>query len=371
MTIQGTMATASQAIQISRPTKLDGEVSDAIRIARVLCILFMTTVHIWPGASQVLRAEVGPGLHAIYLILIDYLGRGSVPLLSVISGFLLTRSYGRKPAGRIVMGKAQALLVPMVVWSFAVLCMILARFLLTGDASDMPVGIMGWINALFALTAPPANIPVAFLRDVFVSAVFGVIALEMSRRVPALLVVLPTALIVVEVVTGGILLLRPQIVAFYMVGLWLGTGLGRLPVPPWSLVLSVLALDTGLRHGAGFPASGDSGTGLWMSYLGRIAMSLVMWRAAVEIRRQDGGLWRLARAIEPHIFLIFCSHMIPILMVAALAGSLGLRPEDALYPLIFFGQILLIVGGGILISVLGQRNAPAFLELISGKRGGG
>ncbi|WP_395543662.1 acyltransferase family protein, partial [Neotabrizicola sp. sgz301269] len=268
------------------------EASDAIRVARVLCIIFMTTVHVWPGASEVMGADVGPVLHAFYLVLIDYLGRGSVPLLSVVSGFLLTRSLGRKSSQEMIRSKAWALLVPMVIWSALVLVLVLARALILGDGADMPHGVMGWINALFSVTAPPANIPVAFLRDVFVSAVIGIIVIGIYRQMPVLAGILLLILIPAEVGTGGLLLLRPQILVFYTIGLVLGLQIGRMPEPPWGLILLVLGLDAALRHVFGLPGSGETGIGLWMSYLGRIAMSLLMWRCALDIRYAQGGLWR-------------------------------------------------------------------------------
>lgn len=364
------MSSIPQAAQIIHPARLSREASDAIRVARVLCIMFMTTVHIWPGASRVLAADVGPALHTFYLIAIDYLGRGSVPLLSVVSGFLLTRSLGKTAPLDVIRGKAQALLVPMVIWSLAVLVLIVARAVFLGDGSDMPQGPMGWINAVFSVTAPPANIPVAFLRDVFISAVLGVALVEIARQMPPLALGLGVALIAVEVLSGGMLLLRPQILAFYMAGLFLGARVGRLPEPPWALVLMAVGLEVVLRHGMGLPSSGDGGTGLWMSYLGRIAMSLLMWRTALDIRRSEGGLWRLTRVLEPHIFVIFCSHMLTVLTVAFLGGHFGIVPEDRVYPLVFLGQFILIALVGLAISVMGRRYAPGLLAIASGKREG-
>ncbi|WP_395543698.1 hypothetical protein, partial [Neotabrizicola sp. sgz301269] len=102
---------------------------------------------------------------------------------------------------------------------------------------------------------------------------------------------------------------------------------------------------------------------------GRIAMSLLMWRCALDIRYAQGGLWRLAKGLEPHIFVVFCSHMLTVLIVAFFCRRLGLSPEDVVYPLIFLGQLALLVLVGVALSKAGQKYAPRLLALAAGKRG--
>lgn len=357
---------APSAARLS-PMSLSHETSEAIRVARVLCILSMVSVHFWPGAGKILAAPVAPALHVFYLIVIDYLGRGSVPLLSVVSGVLLTVSFSRKgdPLD-MVADKARVFLVPMVLWSAILLALFGLHALLTGSMAELPRTGMGWANALFAITAPPANLPLGFLRDVFLSAAAGIAGLTLYRRLPAAAVLLLLALVAVEVTTGGVLLLRPQILAFFVTGMLIAlAGLTDLR-PPWALVILLVAAEVGLRHGLGMRV-GEGGAELALSYLARIAMSLLMWRLALDIRARGGRPYRLARFLEPDIFLIFCSHMIGVALAGLVARKAGITVTSAVYPLLFLAQFPLVTVLGLGLSRLGRRHAPAVLAVLTGR----
>ena len=84
------------------PPALPRDLSDAIRIARVVCILSMVSVHVWPGATRVLAADTP--FSGFFQVMIEYLGRGSVPLLSLVSGYLLTISAQGSRNARSVRG---------------------------------------------------------------------------------------------------------------------------------------------------------------------------------------------------------------------------------------------------------------------------
>jgi len=156
----------------SRISLPDGR-SEAIRIARVICILSMVSVHFWPGASRILAVDVWLPVHGFYLLAIDYMGRGSVPLLSTISGVLLTLSFFRNVSpSHLLMSKARSLLIPMIIWSAILMALYGLWGLLSGNPSRLPSDFMDWTNSLIALGAPPANAPLGFLRDLFISSVF-------------------------------------------------------------------------------------------------------------------------------------------------------------------------------------------------------
>lgn len=88
--------------------------TQAIEAARIACILSMSYVHLhfFPlEGTDSLAFRVRDAL------LVDLLGRSSVPLLSAISGFLIVSSLARKPYMAFVRGKAASLLLPMVLWN--------------------------------------------------------------------------------------------------------------------------------------------------------------------------------------------------------------------------------------------------------------
>lgn len=338
-------------------TPLSRETSDAIRIARVLCIMFMISVHFWPGARAILEGDVPAWLHGFYMVVVEYLGRGSVPLLSTVSGVLLTISARRRdvPLG-LLPGKARVFLVPMVVWSAVMVALAVVNAVLLGDASELPQGAMGWVNAFFALTAPPANLPLAFLRDVFVATAIGLLAIGIHRRAPAAGVLLLVVAALVEGMTGGIVLLRPQILSFFVLGILMSWAGAANFVPRWWLVLGMLALDVLLQV---FPQLAPGVAGEFAhSYLNRIAMMLLMWRVAVEVVRQGGTIHRAIARLEPYVFTIFCTHVIMVSAVAVLAGRAGLRVEDPIYPLVFLAQFPLSVLFAVAVATARRRVLP-------------
>jgi hypothetical protein len=304
----------------------------------------MVSVHVWPGATRVLAVE-GP-FSGFFEVMIGYLGRGSVPLLSLVSGYLLTLSAHRYSAARLVAHKAQALLYPMVVWSALLLALLAAHAMAAGDASRLPATPLGWINAVFALTAEPVNLPLAFLRDVFVAAVLGLAGMALCRRSIVLGAAFLIAVAAIEYGTGGVLTLRPQILIFFFAGVLLGVrGETRLVPPIWLVVLALVA-DVMVKQN--FAGEGPE-------YFNRVAMSLVIWRCAIGLARGPGAVTRGIRAIEPHVFIIFCSHMITVTMVAGVANALHVSEQDPIFPLVWLVQFPLILAVGVAISLLSHR----------------
>ena len=72
--------------------RLTRDASNAIKLARFLCICFMCFVHIY-GQGYITSL----GLQSAATVLIEVLGRASVPLLSAISGYLAVLTIANKP----------------------------------------------------------------------------------------------------------------------------------------------------------------------------------------------------------------------------------------------------------------------------------
>jgi hypothetical protein len=66
--------------------------STTIKMARVLCIIFMTSTHAWPGSERMLSADAPAIAQAFYFLVVDVFGRASVPLLSLMSGLCWWRA---------------------------------------------------------------------------------------------------------------------------------------------------------------------------------------------------------------------------------------------------------------------------------------
>ena len=140
-----------------------------IQSARVISIFFMAYAHVSPGIVEADIAARGVrGVDFLFLFLGSLVAKSAVPLLSVLSGWLLFDTLNGRPFQGILRSKVRTLLVPMVLWN-AVLLGLIGLFVLgTGEEKWLPQSGLGLLNGLFSLTGPPANIHLAFLRDLFV-----------------------------------------------------------------------------------------------------------------------------------------------------------------------------------------------------------
>lgn len=341
------------------------DVSRAIRMARVLCITSMMTVHIWPGRTAITTADVPLALHWFYVLLIREFGLASVPLLSTVSGLLFYRSARSDKMSVLIASKLRTLLVPMVLWSALMLLMFVAKAMATQDREFFSVSLMEWINRVFAITAPPINHPLAFLRDIFLCCLIGLAATRLERLLPWAGRVTILALASVEVYADGMLLLRPQVLLFFCLGLCIAIMPPRSLVLPWGLVAAVVATDIAVQYSPfTVPPRWEDPANL----LHRFAVALLMWRIAMSIAQRHGRLGTLLHRCEPLIFLVFCSHMLTISAMAVLFKGLGVQVTHAIYPLLFALQIPVIFAVASLLNTLGEAVAPRVLSVLTARR---
>jgi len=342
-----------------------GELSDAIRIARVVCIVLMLTVHVWPGAGLILSAGSPAPLALFYEALIGYLGRSAVPLLSIISGYLLfTTLLNRNPSpAKMVRRKFQTLILPMVFWSAALLTLQVLYVKVSGMQKPLPDTPLAWMNAFLAITAEPANAPLAFLRDIFLCAVVALVAFRVFRGRPLATLIVALAINAADFASGGLLLLRPPIMTFYVLGMalaWRGS-IGELP--GWQPTMAVLAIDGAVRM-ASLP-EGPEAASITTSLLHRFAMALLLWNMSLAILRRTGRLKEIILAVEPSIFLVFCSHMLTIAVCGRILVAIGIHPAEPIYAIFFLLQLAACVAAGLLMTML---RAPLLFTLIGGRK---
>ncbi len=346
--------------------ELNRDTSDVFRIARVVCILFMLTVHVWPGAELVV-ANAQPTF--FYQIVIGYFGRSSVPLLGIISGFLFWYMQSKREIEmyRIIARKAQSLLLPMILWSSILLLVFVLYFFLTGDNRGLPTDWMGWVNSLFAITSPPFNTPLGFLRDVFVSVVVGVGIWKMHFRWPSFSIVGLLLIVIIVLAFDSILFLRPTIFAFFALGMliaWMGW-LPRIPGWGWGVVL--LALDLAVRELLATPTEYYAVLGKNLFH--RLTVALLMWNLCTLVVRRARGLAEMIKWLEPYIFFIFCSHMVTIAFMSYFARKAGLDVSQPGYLVFFILQLLIIILSALCAHWVMARISPRPLQLLSGGRG--
>lgn len=342
---------------------LDAGISQAIRVARVLCITCMMTVHVWPGATAVIAADAGPVLDTLYFIAIQELGRASVPLLSIVSGFLFLPALAAPRPLPVIAGKAGTLLVPMMFWSAVILAMRLASAAAIGTPAP-PLEPLALLDAVTGLTAPPANVPLAFLRDVFVCCAGAVLLARAARGRPRAALVLIALWTLAEVALQGLLLLRPAILVFFAVGLAVraaGAAPQRLPLLPAAAALAAVALARG------HAPAGSEAAAAALDYANRVAAALFFWAASLAV----AGAPRLGPAVarlEPMIFTVFCTHAVTIALLAPVLRATGVTPDMPVYLLVFLGQIPLAFLAAQGFARLGRAVAPELHAAVTAQR---
>jgi hypothetical protein len=345
--------------------------SDAIRISRILGILGIIYVHAWTGRTWVeLNALAGTPQIALRWVLIDLLGRSAVPLLSVISGWLVAPSVQRRSYLDFVKDKAITLLAPMLAWN------LIAMALVCGAAQ------MGWLHApkaispgwalseLFCLTGPnDVNVQISFLRDLFVIMLAAPVLVRLPSRALALI----AAAAAIWCVGGWslVVLLRPQILVFFLLGVlarrhdaatrvgrwrWIAAAGPFGVMAPASVALSIWGQAWSDAHPA-TTAALDLGL--------RLAAAILFWRVAVALAPRPIG--RALSALSPLAFLMFCAHMTMIwfggeLLLEPLTGPLG-APA---YPAALLIQPILVLAATVILRDALTALSPGLAAFLSG-----
>ena len=287
--------------------------SDRIRIARVLCIFFMTFVHVQPGIAGNVYDRHAGFFDIVYFILARLAGLSSVSLLSVVSGYFIVSSLARAGAMPLFVSKLKTLVVPLLAWNLLMLALLAAYGLLSGKWQDMPDFTLPAIaDALLALTAWPLDVPLWFLRDLFVCCLFSPVLHVALKRAPAATIVL----LVAYTLFGEdlYLLQRPQLMLFFALGMWLRlAGTGEPAIDRLSRKLSIglavmVAIFLALRIEHILLGEMDDTLRLALDTLLRVTMAAGFWMLTGLIRKSPlaAGFIRL----EPYAFFLFCSHAI-------------------------------------------------------------
>lgn len=148
------------------------ELFAGIRLARPLLILFICIAHM-PGIegyqSSFDQYNDLSTLFAVYLK--DFLARGAVPILTVVSGYLAVSSFRKQSYGRFVFIKVKRLFIPFIVWNIAVLFACWGFYVVWGmDFQNISnqVSFIETLKAIIGIYRLPINAPTYFLRDLFV-----------------------------------------------------------------------------------------------------------------------------------------------------------------------------------------------------------
>jgi hypothetical protein len=349
--------------------------SDAISIARVICILGVVYVHAWTGLNgHDLESLRGTPQDSLRWALMEIFGRSAVPLLGLISGWLVAGSSRTQDWLRHVGRKARTILLPMILWNGLAILFVSGAAWILGLSAPVPSST-GWMfEELFIVSRnPDINVQMPFLRDLFLCMV----AAPLFVRLPgwALGMIAAMAALCQIMGWGPPVLMRASILFFFVMGIiarreGLADRVAALPwtvaAPPFVLLMSV-QLFASLHPGA-------DGLGMGLPVLAmavldmtvRVAAALFFWRLAWSLAA-SGARGMLLR-IEPFAFFLFCSHLILIWLGGPALGALFGKLGSPFYPAYLLVQPLLVLVVVVVLGSLLSRASPRLARLLSGGR---
>lgn len=335
--------------------------SDAIRVSRVLCIFFLMYVHVYSGSSgdfpTIGRFDLDD---IIYRFFTDLLGRSSVPLLTIISGWLYfksTESY------RTVIGKKyRSLLVPLVVWNLIGLLALIGQSYISGKSGQLPTDTLSLINSITALYGQPADYPIAFLRDLFVVFLIApLLRMAINSRFSAIAMVCGIAFGMFFTYTP--IILRPTMIPFFMLGMWTSRKGGIIPKPALVIAALVVAVATFFDKMAAIFSDQNiliPGGNLLM----RVSIAYIFWTIAYEIANRTHFKQMLLH-LEPYMFFTFCSHAIFFKVFSIVGKMIFGDAHSNAYPIYFVIQPFIGLAFGIIASIILCRTVPTIFRVLN------
>ena len=284
----------------------------AIKICRVLCIFFMTYVHVNPGKDS-WSGEIPEYLAQLGYILSDVLGRASVPALSVLGGYLAVSAYSRRPDWWIYAKERwQTLIIPLITWNVVIIVLSLFILWLTGAQTSIIRDLLPFNQLTPLLIADrltgynygSATTALNFLRDIFICSLLFPLVLQFIKR----LGFAGVGIIWLAGLTIGFapVIMRPNILMFFTVGIYMAHQSNQL-IPTLNTAFKILTtLLIALALVYFIPVlEANYGKNLPNTAL-RLAVASCFLITAIALSRTKVG--KLIARLEPLAYLMFLSH---------------------------------------------------------------
>jgi hypothetical protein len=340
-------------------------VSDTIRMARILCILLLVYAHAQPHQPGVPEALLSPMGLIHYLRLL--LGHTSVPLLSLISGYLLARTLSARPYMEEFGHKWVSLIVPLVLWNLITI----AKTYLESGLETLPA-IHEWPNAVLAITSHPAMMPLYFLRDAFVCFLISPALLFLARKLPgtAAIALLLNALLNID----GVMFINSAIPLFYFAGCVLLVRQIPIPThvmlrkPVWAAGLAMVLLSLAAFYMPSAPSVSEPSSVVHaaVDIALRAAGCVVFWFVASKLLHSRAGGFLLP--FEPMAFFIFCAHGMAAGLWWMAIGRLGYAEVTPVFLSYFVLSPLLALIACVMAVWSIRKVIPKGLSLLMGGR---
>lgn len=237
----------------------------------------------------------------------------ALPTLSVISGYLAFFSLKRYRYIRFVGNKFRRLVIPMLLWGLVWALLIYYRqasgIPYRTDLNLYPLNVEGWARALTAIGKIPANAPLFFLRELFLSTLLIPLWLLVARsRIASLLLAGAIFYCSLAGISFGFFL-RIDIYLYFFIGVFLArnpdiaalgqslrphTGMVAVALLVFSAALTLYSFSEDARH---FPT---------LIQIFRLFGPLAFWLIGAWLVKSP--LRRPLLTLEPASYTVFLGH---------------------------------------------------------------
>lgn len=283
---------------------MNKDISERIWATRYLMVLGIVVLHLPP--YQPLSHVGQEPFDYIKAFFSHGVFRATVPVLTVISGFLVFHFQQQLKPAKLIWSKVKSILVPLIVWNVPLALAIFfiqkyGLFAHAFSATLYPFDIETWFTAITGAFGNPVNYPLNFLRDLFVLACLAPLMWQVLKRSPYMGLVL-MSLVYYFNLDGPLVLRNSMLISFYIGALaahqnWDLTRLDRFAVPLFILFLLICAAMVVFKVGN--------------RELFRMVSPFMVWPAMSLVMKCKIG--SLLVAYSRYSFFTFLSHGVVIL----------------------------------------------------------
>lgn len=338
--------------------------SDAIKVARVICIFMMAYVHVYLFFNAEFQST--GYFIAAKSILVELFGRSSVPLLSIISGYLMVGYFRRNTWLKGVRKRFFVLIIPLIAWNLIGI----SFALLAGHVVDVNIA-----DAIFGLTDNTFYIHLTFLRDIFIVIVISPGIIYLTQRFHVLF--LMAVIVFTTIFDLAPFVLRDQIFIYFVAGVYLGI----YPIPELvkskSFFYTMASMILLICLQISFPYYPEplyfmSDT-LFDDLFRRPVCAIAFWLVSLQICRYRYIEQNISKYLEPPIFLMFLSHALFVHIYGAIYAYFeGLHsapiyfmvwlgmPVACLVSAVFMYRALRVLPEIVPLVIIGKRISPNY-----------
>jgi surface polysaccharide O-acyltransferase-like enzyme len=325
--------------------------SDSVRVARIICIFFMTYVHVHLFTDTALQSS--PQFQTALSLIREVAGRASVPLLSVVSGFLFVGYLARRSYSKATKDRAKGLLIPIITWN---IIGILAFSILDG--------LHPWaINDFFPFTGHGFQYHLTFLRDLFAVSLLSPTLIRALKQVP--LLTMTSVILIAAFVDTWPIILRAPILMYFTFGLLFGLyRLEGLRIYQRGRYIVYAAFGAILLQ---VLINGVDALNKYFNFTNWImhpVSALTFWGIS-RWAASKATLMHAAKILEPSVFLLYLSHGVISRIIAGIYAQLDFAHTPWLYTLTWIAiPVLCFIVAFVARSIILRLPAPFSIAVI-------